>query len=238
MYGKKMVVLTVTMFLLGICLINTKTANAKVYPDVQFDSNGHIEYDPATQILHLVATDMMLTHSATPGDFDFFGPSMVSINLSILVDNTGHYLGDAPGFTGTEDDMVEKIDHLVGTLSLRDLNDVPVTDWAEGNIILNGDVKSFTSKNVAAGLFPTFEFVIEPWGGKFIDKNIFPPSADGLIIRVMPDEALDINESWGNGFMVLAAKGDKFPTPEPASILLLGLGFLGLVGAGVSRKRG
>lgn len=244
MYGRKLLVLATTIFLLSICLVSARMANATIYPDIQFNNSGYIEYNPTRQVLSLHAMDLKIVYPS--GEEDSMWIDMgslqgrIPIDLNILVNNTGNYIGDDPNHAGDYDDMTETITKEENIefefKSLDGIDYNAPSDWKVGDVLLRGDVESFTSQNVAAGRFPTFEFIINPYDGLFIDRNIFPDYP--ILIRVTPDEVLDAGESWATGFRVEKAKGDKMPTPEPASILLFSLGLLGLGVTIVSKKRG
>lgn len=249
---KKTAILLSLIFAVCTCLVIIGAANATVYPDIVFNNDGYIEYDADTQILHLHAMDLKIVYpwmvwDPIEGEWVNDADSMyvnlgiqqgrIPIEINILVDNAGNFIGDAPGYEGDADDMTETITWEQNLefefMDLDKNNWNAADDWKVDDVLLNGDVMSFSYD--FSGDEPQFTFIIDPYEGLFLDRNIFPDYP--IQINVSPDEGFDSGEGWEDGFRVEKAKGDKFPTPEPGTMLLLGLGLLGLVGIS-RRKRG
>jgi len=250
MYRKKMMILVTTIFLLSICLISARPAKAvEIYPDILLNTEGVMTYTynagTGTGLLHFHAIDEKITYapgvssSMYQAEPDPLHPGQMIIRKEIMFDlyatinSSGHLVGGVTGDDMTETIAVEQAGY---DFSFMALDGTVKTNWNVGDVILNGEVDGFSYAGLTSTM-PTFTFQILPSGGKFYDENIFPYKDYGLTIVAAVDNSIT-NPGWTNNWTVNKVKGDKFPAvPEPASILLLGLGFLGLAGVGATKRR-
>lgn len=95
---------------------------------------------------------------------------------------------------------------------------------------LNADGSPY-STDIGSPYSDSGVYISEPWN---LDYGLCTPLisfSDNLISFILNDEFID--DVWFD--ITLARQGPSAPVPEPATILLLGSGFIGLVGLG--RKR-
>jgi len=243
MLKKTMIALISFLFIGCVSLIMANSVNAITYPDIVFNSSTAMTYDATTHILSMHAVDSKIVYPDLSEDFmtGTFGglTNEITMDLNILIDNTGKLMGDAPLYLGNYDDVVEKITKEdLAEFSFKALDGTVVGDWGVDDIILQGDVESFSYANFGGGLSPTFILNIDPFDGsqsKFIDKNIFPDYS--YQIYITSSDQIEVGESWATNWALDPISGDKYPNPEPGTMLLLGLGLLGLMGIS-RRKRG
>ena len=246
MLKKTMIALMSFLFIGCVSLMMANSVNAITYPDIVFNSSTAMTYNATTQVLSMHAVDSKIVYPDLSEDFmtGTFGglTNEITMDLNILIDNTGKLIGDAPGYIGNYDDVVEEITKEdLAQFSFKALDGTvygAAGDWIVGDIILQGDVESFSYSNFGTGLSPTFILNIDPFDSsksEFIDKNVFPDNTFQIYIT-SPDQ-IEAGESWATNWDLAGVSGDKYPNPEPGTMLLLGLGLLGLLGIS-RRKRG
>jgi len=213
-------------------------------PDVKFDNYGRLVYNASSDLLELQnsvdelirlpgGTELTITDE---GDY----VPVVGFGLAIYVDENGDFTGGVTGhtyswdLTGTEGfysgsytsdyDMVEVL--LQGTIEVAghtyDANSGPV-------LLLGADVDAFGWANFAPGSSQV-DFLFGPVAGAWVDDGIWPTSPPtGAFADIAG------NLDWSKNFDLENKGGDKYPVPEPATLLLLGSGLIGI--AGIGRKR-
>ena len=73
-----------------------------------------------------------------------------------------------------------------------------------------------------------FDFLIDNVAGSLLTDGIWPNN-DLTGIFVLTEDLAGWGGTWVSNFDLAKVKGNKAPTPEPATIFLLGLGALGLL---------
>ena len=221
-------------------------------PDVKYDNYGYLVYNASSDLLKLQnSVDELIrlpdgTEVTITDEMDY--DPVVGFGLAIYVDENGDFVsgvGKDDGeneshtfswnLTGTEGsysgtytsdyDMVEVL--LRGTITVAghtyDASSEPV-------LLLAADVDAFGWDNFGFG--SRVDFLFGPVAGAWVDDGIWPTSpATGAFADIAG--TLD----WSKDFTHENKGGDKMPTPEPTTLLLLGSGLIGLAGIGRKVKR-
>ena len=207
-----------------VCAISTARADligvkgSLGYPDISFDNSGVATYVANTDIFTIVAQDLKIVMSNGGAEYWLSGQNLnTAFSLSITVNNSG----ELAARTGT---MTERVTE--GTVTIAG------HEYGAGTILLSGSVIGFGwGEGVLLG---QFDFLLNNLSGKLVDDGIWPTTYATGIYSVA--EILNgWTGSWDNDFHLGKVKGDKAPIPEPATMLLLGSGLIGL--AGFARRR-
>jgi hypothetical protein len=213
------------VFLLLICF---STANATLlglepylgYPDIQFDTTGQIHYTSSTGQFILTAQDRTITLEPNTPAYSLTdnntGNYVTTLTITFLTDGSGN-IDDCEAW------MVEE---LAGEVSFGDYN-------FANEVLLQGPVTQFgwgTGSDLG-----DFDFVVDPVSGALVDAGIWNALVPTYIIA-HAEVLSGWTGNWNCDFTLDKVKGDKAPAvPEPATMLLLGAGLIGL--AGIGRKK-
>lgn len=215
---KKLIIILV----IGLTLCLFSTANADLLglhalyegnrPDILVNNTGTDTYTPSNTLLTVSATDEKL---ALPGGATYFlsGPDFTTtFTLKIHVDSTGAFTGGIEGY-----DMVEQVTQ--GSVTVKDVT------YGVNDILLQADVQQFGWGSF--GGVPAFDFLFSTASGGLVDQGLWPASNPWTVYW---NETAQGNIDWNaeDPWTLINAKGDKTVAPEPATMLLLGSGLLGI----------
>ena len=188
------------------------------YPDINFNNTGTVTYNATTDKYELRADDLKIAYAdgTFEGLTDIFGnTALTKMIIDLYADENGNLIG-----TGT---MVERVEYGSVTISGVTYN--------AGDVILGGEITAFGFYG-AVGEKAEFDFLIENLYGGLITNGVWPDNLPtGIYVNV--DSTL-WDGTFTSDFSMAKVKGDKAPVPEPSTLVLIGLG---LVGLGAYRKR-
>lgn len=211
---------------IGLLLFAFSAAHATLigvqtsYPDMIFDNFGKITYTATDGHFQLIASDLQLVMGPSGPAYSVGGT--IALILDIYVDSSGNLIHTA------NNTMIEVVTSDTATIGPK--------SYVKNDVILSGTVYDFgwdteVRKGVTYGLF---DFLADNITGKLVsDFGWSSAVPTGLVVT--PDEGNVWFGSWASDFNIDKAKGNKSPVvPEPATMLLLGSG---LVGVGVFARR-
>jgi len=211
-------------------------------PDVKYDNLGRAIYGASSDLFQIYnSVDELIR---LPGgsvvtltnEYDY--DPIVGFGLAISVDENGNLTGGVSNYnhswnlggsySGTYNsdyDMVEVL--LRGKVEVAgntyDASSAPV-------LLLGAEVNQFGWENFASNLAQV-DFLFGPVAGAWVNDAIWPTN---LPTGAFADLAGSLD--WTKNFNIENKGGDKYPVPEPATVLLMGAG-LGLLGLGALRRK-
>lgn len=186
------------------------------FPLLSYDNGGTTSYDAATDAFRLDAFPIAIRTSAADSPH-FITPSLPVageyFTISILVDDAGNLIGGGAG-----DDLA--------IFGFVDIDGDSVVDYS--GTLLTGDVTGFGYQN-NSGTTDLFDFTFDVTGGAL--ASLFSSSVGVSLQSERSSFTGSFESNFGGG-----GKGTLGNIPEPASLVLFGMGVLGL--GAVGRKRG
>jgi len=206
-------------------------------PDVWYDAGGTANYVAATDLFYVIAWDKVL-YLEKPGSGIDLGLK-VGFGLAIQVDQNGDLVGGVSGHSYTWDGVTVTSDYDMVEYVLADFSfeyGGQTYSFKAGDMFLAGEIEAFGWQDNATGL-DEFDFLFDNITGKLVDYGLWPTDAyltgsylDTVAWKVGGEDW----DAWEEDLIALTEKGDKFPVPvpEPATMLLLGGGLVGLASFG------
>ena len=186
---------------------------AGAVPDIYYDAGGTASYNAENDLLKVNAWDYNLWLKK-PGLAILINGN-VSFYLEVGVDDNGNFTG-----TGKMEEIVKNDFSFEweGT----------IYSFTSGDTFLSGPVIAFGWDETT---HKTFDYLLGKVSGELVDYGLWPTSPPTGGYVDLAEAFPSWNESWS---LIPTEKGDKYPTPEPATLLLLGSGLIAL--AGIGRK--
>lgn len=207
-------------------------------PDVMYDSGGTAKYTSTSQLFEVLAWDQTL-YLEKPGPGIGINPH-VGFGIAIKVDSSGNLVGgvDSHTYTWGSEKVItdyDMIEYVLTDFSFTWNNQT--YNFYKGDIFLAGEIQRFGWQDNSPGNLDEFDFIFTNLSGKLIEYGLWPDNP--IPIGAYLDTADIIwrggGEPWGGNMTTSTSKGNKYPIPEPATILLLGVGMVGM--GFVARRR-
>jgi len=214
---------------IGLLLCAFSTAKADLigvqvqFPDISFDSTTTISYSPGA--LSISAYDKEIKFSTNPADDYSLGVTSVKFLLSATIDNSGRLVPNSNTMTET----------LLAGQSVT-IKGVTYTATGTPIVLLQGNVIAFGYDLKTVSPFSSFDFLLDNISGPLVTAGLWPSTVfTGILITGAGEHGIVGTLDWNHEWTLTGGKGDKGPVPEPATMLLLGSGLIG-IGVFVRRK--
>ncbi len=225
----KKITLLIGTFLLGMFLMSPDAMAILLFPDLQFDSTGVAIYDASTGKFTITAES----------DHIVFDSSLTKYDVDSTKDDSVYFWAQyaSGGDGGTTWYFEGDADHSDPDIVLMGTLVSPPSGFANTGTLIKGNIISMTYDNNTPGYVKgTFDItegdLLSYYGGR--DGQFLINLEFGLLNQTNGSVG---PSGSGNDFNSLGAKGDIAPTvPEPTSMLLLGVGLIGLIGGKVRTR--
>jgi hypothetical protein len=177
-------------------------------PDIYSNSTGTYNYDSTTDLFTCTATALTITFDGTTSIPITIG----SYSLQFHVDSSGNFSGGVPGY------------------DLEIWGFFTYNGRIYNGLLLAGEVTNFGWQDVP-GPYALFDFTFDVTGGELA------PYFGGLGGDFFSSEKSNFTGDWYVSHNGTKVKHDTAPVPEPATLLLFGLGIAGIAIFGRKKLR-
>jgi hypothetical protein len=172
-------------------------------PDIISNSTGSYQYNSGTQLFTSTAQALAITFDGTT----VIPITNGSYSVQFYVDNSGNFLHGVTGYDST----------ISGTFTYG-------TKTYSGTLI-EGEVTNFGWQNIPGYKYAFFDFSFDFKDGALNDFYAASGNKGGDIFT---SESSNFTGNWNGDHSGTKVKYDTAPVPEPTTILLFGLGIVGI----------
>jgi hypothetical protein len=182
-------------------------------PDIYSNSTGTYNYNSTTHLFTCTATASTITFDGTTSIPITGG----SYSVQFYVDSSGNFSG---GVVSGSDLTIS------GAFTYNNIN--------YSGVLLTGEVTNFGWQNIPLTKYALFDLTFDSKGGAL---QGFYAASGNKGVDIFSSEISNFTGNWNVNHSGSKVKHDTAPVPEPATILLFGLGIVGIALFGRKRFR-
>jgi len=182
-------------------------------PDIYSNSTGTYSYDSATGLFTCTAQASTITFNGTT----LIPITNGSYSVQFHVDGSGNFSGGVDGI----DDLT-----ISGSFTYNGIN--------YSGVLLTGEVTNFGWQNIPGTKYALFDLTFDSTGGAL---QGFYAGSENKGGDIFSSEISNFTGNWDTNHSGTKVKHDTAPVPEPTTILLFGLGIVGIAVFGRRRFR-
>jgi hypothetical protein len=182
-------------------------------PDIYSNSTGTYNYNAATDLFTCTAQASTITFDGTT----LIPITIGNYSVQFHVDSSGNFSGGVDGI----DDLT-----ISGTFTYNNVT--------YSGVLLTGEVTNFGWQNIPGTKYALFDLTFDATGG--VLQELYAGSGNKGA-DIFSSEISNFKGNWNVNHSGSKVKHDTAPVPEPATILLFGLGIVGIAIFGRKRFR-